>query len=723
MLFEYRISTESLVSFLTARTETLDAMPLTSANDHEASKEVKTNDGIAASPLPGLGDAQDYHLIWLDANIDESNSEDSRRTLAHLRQVAHHMEVFIDSDQCLEFISDNEDKKIFIIVSGSLGQEFVPKIGGMPQIDSICIFCQNGPKHKLWARQWPKVKGVFTRISPICNVFQEHVKHSNQNMLSISFISNNDELSSQSLDQIDQSFMYTQILKEILLTIDFDQQSIHDFTVHCRDKFADKTLELHSIDELEKEYHQHTPIWWYTYECFLYAMLNQALRTMEVDTIIRMGFFLRALHENIASLHAKQYGGQHHRASFVIYRGQCMTNVDFEQLRKAQGGLLSFNSFLSTSKKRHVSRRYARRSLLASDTTGVLFVITVHPSLSSTPFANIENHSCYRTEGEILFSMHSVFRIGHIKPIKSDKDHLWEVELTLTSDDDPQRRALSSKIREETQEWTGWHRLARLLIMLGQHTKAEDLYKVLIDQTHDDGEKAHYHHHLGVVSDGQGKYETAVDYYRTSMEINARLLCPEHPNLAISYIGLGSTYAKMGLYAEALSCHQRARDIFEKHFTSKNRYLAISHGNIGRVYYQMGDYARALSSHTQALDLFHAIFPPHLSDMGACYCDIGNVYFKMDDYSKALSSHEKAMAIRQKCLPSNHPLLAVSYHHVGEVHVKMGQHATGLAWMERAMDLGQRVLSTGHPDLELYRNSLDACRRTSGMEDCQSTSL
>src|SRR5262249_20260154 len=163
---------------------------------------------------------------------------------------------------------------------------------------------------------------------------------------------------------------------------------------------------------LQKEYRHHQPIWWYTYECFLYSMLNKALRTMEVDLIVKMGFFVRDLQNHIATLHAEQYGGHQHLGSFIIYRGQGLSQVDFDQLKSTQGGLLAFNNFLSTSKNRQVSLDFDRRTIATSSLMGVLFIMKIDPSISGTPFANVRNVSDIQEEEEILFAMHSVFRIG-----------------------------------------------------------------------------------------------------------------------------------------------------------------------------------------------------------------------------------------------------------------------------------------------------------------------
>jgi hypothetical protein len=166
-------------------------------------------------------------------------------------------------------------------------------------------------------------------------------------------------------------------------------------------------------------------------------MLNKALRLMEVDPIIKMGFFVRDLHNHIVVLHAEQYGQLHHSDSFTVYRGQGLSQTDFHQLRETQGGLLAFNNFLSTSKNRDVSLAFARRTMATSTLVGILFIVKIDPLISATPFANVGKVSYYQREEEILFSMHSVFRIGQVKQIEKN-DRLWQVDLTLTGENDPQ---------------------------------------------------------------------------------------------------------------------------------------------------------------------------------------------------------------------------------------------------------------------------------------------
>ena len=86
------------------------------------------------------------------------------------------------------------------------------------------------------------------------------------------------------------------------------------------------------------------------------------------------------------------------------------------------------------------------------DNVGVLFIMTIDPKKvsisSSTPFALIDHVSAIPTEQEILFSMHTNFRIGNIQ-LMNDEKRIYEVQLTLTDDNDPQLTGFTHRMREE----------------------------------------------------------------------------------------------------------------------------------------------------------------------------------------------------------------------------------------------------------------------------------
>jgi hypothetical protein len=180
-----------------------------------------------------------------------------------------------------------------------------------------------------------------------------------------------------------------------------------------------------------------------------------------------MGFFMHDLHRQIEELHKKQVD-IYHGKSFIAYRGQGLSSTNFKKLQNTKGGLMSFNNFLSTSKKREVSLGFAVGGLGETGMVGILFEMSIDPSISSTSFAAIDEVSYYEAEEEeILFSMHTVFRIGEINRMDKNKP-LYLVELKLTADDDEQLRILTERMREEINGATGWERLGQLLLKLNQ---------------------------------------------------------------------------------------------------------------------------------------------------------------------------------------------------------------------------------------------------------------
>ena len=660
--------------------------------------------------LPYARMVQNFLLLWLDGNIDETNNDDCRNSITKLRQVVNTVNTFTDANECINFINGIKEETIFMISSGAFGQTTVPVVHDKSQISTIYIFCGNKNRHENLAQQWPKVKGVFTDITPICKALKQAAQDCDQNMVSISFVKSDDGATKKNLDQLDQSFMYTQILKEILLTIDFDQEHIDEFLIYCREQLAGNITELINVTKLENEYGQHQPIWWYTYDCFLYSMLNRALRVMDVDLIIKMGFFVRDLHNHITTLHVEQYGAQNHSKSLTVYRGQGLSLTDFEQLMKTEGGLLSFNNFLSTSENRNVSLEFARRTVITSNLVGVLFIMNIDPSMSATPFANVRNVSAYQTEEEILFSMHSIFRIGLAKQIDGN-NRLWQVDLTLTSDKDPQLHVLTKRMQKETSGSTGWLRLGKLMLKLGHFNKAEELYELLLKQTTDEREKAFIYCQLGWTKDDQGKYLEAIAYYQKSIEIENLLLPPNHINFANSYNNIGVTYQKMGEYSKALSYYEKALEIKHKNLPSNDPDLAGSYNNIGLLYKKMGKNSEALSYYEKALEIKQKTLPSNHPSLAISYNNIGAIYANMKEYSRTLSYFNKVLEIQQNILPKNHPDLAVSYNNIGSVYEKLDEHSKALSFFERAVGVLQRSVPANHPDLLSFQTSVERVKK------------
>ncbi|CAF1363993.1 unnamed protein product [Rotaria sordida] len=673
--------------------------PKKTSSSSSTAASVSTMGRSATLPQPARRIIQNFLLVWLDANVDESK-EDFQTSLKHLRRIVASITTFTDAQQCFDFLSGITKEKAFMIVSGSLGQKFVPEMEAIPQLESVYVFCGNQSYHEQWANKVPKIKGVYTKIEPICKALEIDRQRCDQAMISISF------------NGLDALFMYTQLLKEAVLEIeDDDAKSIKDLVEYCR---LQNDIDDDEIKKVQREYRDHTPIWWYTAPYFMYSMLNRGLRQMDVDIILKMGFFIRHLHQHITDLHREQQNSKAAMPSkFQVFRGQGLSMEAFEKMKKTKGGLMSFNNFLSTSRNREISfKTFARPAAFDANTVGILFIMNIDTAIctaSSTPFVNVKDIGFYDDkEEEILFSTHTIFRIDRIEPIEDKHtDRLWQVNLTLAGNQDDDFNKLTAHLRKELDYvGTGWSRLGLILIKLGEPAKAEHLYQLLLEKASSDGDKAHCNAELGTVYKEIGEYSKAITFYERAIDIYKKMGPSNQVNLAASYTNIGSVYYNMGEYSKALSYYEKALDIDKKVLPPNHPDLATDYNNIGLVYDNMGEYSKALSSHERALEIRKIALPPNHPILASNYNNIGEVYNHMSDYSKALSFFERALSILKFALPANHPDLAYPYNNIGLVHEKLGDYSKALSFLREALDLREKSLPAAHPKIQESQNNV-----------------
>ncbi|CAF5065077.1 unnamed protein product, partial [Rotaria sp. Silwood1] len=77
-----------------------------------------------------------------------------------------------------------------------------------------------------------------------------------------------------------------------------------------------------------------------------------------------------------------------------------------------------------------------------------------------------------------------------------------------------------------------------------------------------------------------GEYSKALSSYERSLEIRKIALPPNHPDLATSYLNIGTAYGNMGEYSKALSHFEEAQEIWKKSFPPNHPHIATVKNNI-----------------------------------------------------------------------------------------------------------------------------------------------
>ena len=280
-----------------------------------------------------------------------------------LRSVINEVNLSTTPAQCISFLNEiGQAESIRYFIWCFWPRSSFQKIHDMPRLDSIYIFCGNKQRYAEWAKDWLKIQGIYTEIKPICELLKKATRALDHDAIPMSFVSKQmlaSDGQKQNLDQLEPSFMYTLLFKEILVEIDEDDSTaLKKMVDYCSEKEGIVESELKYF---ESRYHYKSPIWWYTCEIFLYGMLNYALRCLEMETMTKLGFFIRNLHHQLTQLHRKQ--SNEFKEKFIVYRGQGLnqstTLQSFAVVSRVDS--LSFNNFLSTSKLTEVSMRFYQK--------------------------------------------------------------------------------------------------------------------------------------------------------------------------------------------------------------------------------------------------------------------------------------------------------------------------------------------------------------------------
>ncbi|CAF5094346.1 unnamed protein product, partial [Rotaria socialis] len=65
---------------------------------------------------------QNFVLVWLDPNIDGKLNDEHREIVNQVRSIVSNVKIYSDVDKCANFLDKIKNEKVFMIVSGALGQ-------------------------------------------------------------------------------------------------------------------------------------------------------------------------------------------------------------------------------------------------------------------------------------------------------------------------------------------------------------------------------------------------------------------------------------------------------------------------------------------------------------------------------------------------------------------------------------------------------------------------
>jgi len=200
----------------------------------------------------------------------------------------------------------------------------------------------------------------------------------------------------------------------------------------------------------------------------------------------------------------------------------------------------------------------------------------------------------------------------------------------------------------------------------------------LAEQTNNEFEKAKALNNIGIAYQHSAKYDKALEYFQTSLEIFKKLQVNQKA-IASSLLYIGIVHWRLGNYDKALNACLKSLRISESINDQKG--VANALHNIGIVYDFLTHYDLALKNHFNALKIRKKIGDQE--GIADSFNNIGIIYYFTNDYKKALEYYLKSSDIREAL--GDKKGMAKNFNNVGAVYQELGDNNKALEYYFKAL--------------------------------------
>ncbi|CAF3794593.1 unnamed protein product [Rotaria sp. Silwood1] len=158
---------------------------------------------------------EDFIIVWLDATINPYDNNRLFKRQFLLQISSNCIQTFADQHECIEYIRQNINEHIFLIVSGSLGKNVVPLVHNLSQVIQIYVFCAVKGQYKSWSESFTKIRGFFIDENRLMACLKNDLKMYSNTLVPIS-IGYTNERSLQDIDKEQVNFLWFQLLIEVI---------------------------------------------------------------------------------------------------------------------------------------------------------------------------------------------------------------------------------------------------------------------------------------------------------------------------------------------------------------------------------------------------------------------------------------------------------------------------------------------------------------------------
>lgn len=163
---------------------------------------------------------ENFILVWLSLDTNSVN------IISRLREIINCVQMFDNVDDCVNYLMDIHQEKIFCIISEELGEEVVLSFNQFPQVTYIYILRSKNHQSQQSTEQYHKLRGRYETLSQICQQMKYDTQQCSNDLIAMSIIAPVTTGEQENNSQ-EAAFMYSQLLNEILIQMETTESEVN----------------------------------------------------------------------------------------------------------------------------------------------------------------------------------------------------------------------------------------------------------------------------------------------------------------------------------------------------------------------------------------------------------------------------------------------------------------------------------------------------------------
>ncbi len=190
------------------------------------------------------------------------------------------------------------------------------------------------------------------------------------------------------------------------------------------------------------------------------------------------------------------------------------------------------------------------------------------------------------------------------------------------------------------------------------------------------------------------------------LEIRTRTLPDDHPDLQLVRTSLGSTLHMLGDLQGARVLHEKVLEVLSRTLPDAHSYLQVARSKLAQTLYALGDLQGARVLQEKLLEIRTRTLLDDHPDLQATRSDLAKMLMTLGDLQAARALLEKVLEVRTRTLPDEHRDLQITRLGLANVMYKLGDLQGARSMAEGVLEVFSRTLPDDHPDLQEARQSV-----------------